>query len=204
VEPDLDDTVSPGRSAPAAASTVDLDDTVIVRRSTTDGAPAGAPHDDTVIVAPAPGSSVPPPTPRSAPVAPQVPATTPPPVEPSPPRYGFRIGPSGSPVLLHTAVYVGRSPRSPRIATGAPPTLVTVASPHGEVSGTHLEIRQLGASVIVTDLRSTNGSSVAVPGSAPHTLRQGESMVVSPGTLVDIGDGNVIEILPLQRRPHDG
>jgi pSer/pThr/pTyr-binding forkhead associated (FHA) protein len=72
------------------------------------------------------------------------------------------------------------------------------------VSASHLEIRQLGASVVVTDLRSTNGSVVAVPGSAPHTLRQGESMVVTPGTLVDIGDGNVIEILPLQRHPHVG
>jgi len=74
-----------------------------------------------------------------------------------------------------------------------------VQSPKGEVSGTHLEIRQLGTSVIVTDLRSTNGSTVSVPGSAPRSLRQGEAMVVTPGTLVDIGDGNVIEILPLQR-----
>jgi hypothetical protein len=53
--------------------------------------------------------------------------------------------------------------------------------------------------VIVTDLKSTNGSIVMVPGSVPRKLRQGESVVVSPGTLVDIGDDNVIEILSARR-----
>ncbi|GAB3606875.1 hypothetical protein GCM10027413_22840 [Conyzicola nivalis] len=114
--------------------------------------------------------------------------------------YGFRIGANGRTVLLDTAAYVGRSPSSPRIQSGVMPKLVKVPSPQGEVSGTHLEIRQLATSIIVTDLRSTNGSTVSVPGSAPRSLRQGEAMVVTPGTLVDIGDGNVIEILPLQRQ----
>jgi hypothetical protein len=120
--------------------------------------------------------------------------------EPVTPRYGFRIGDSGRTVLLDTAAYLGRAPSSPRIQNGAPPKLIRVPSPRGEVSSTHLEVRQHGASIIVTDLRSTNGSVVSVPGRAPRALRQGESMVVTPGTLVDIGDGNVIEILPLQRR----
>jgi hypothetical protein len=38
-----------------------------------------------------------------------------------------------------------------------------------------------------------------VPGAATLKLRQGESVVVTPGTVVDIGDGNRIEILPIQR-----
>jgi hypothetical protein len=117
------------------------------------------------------------------------------------PRYGFRVGPAGRTVLLDAVAYVGRSPSSPRIQHGVLPRLIRVPSPRNEVSGTHLEVRQLGTSIVVTDLRSTNGSVVAVPGSEPHALRRGESMVVTPGTLVDIGDGNVIEILPLQRRP---
>ncbi len=74
-----------------------------------------------------------------------------------------------------------------------------VASPRREVSASHIELRQLGGSVIVTDLRSTNGSVVMLPGSVPRKLRQGESLVVQPGTLVDIGDDNVIQILPMQR-----
>ena len=121
-------------------------------------------------------------------------------VGPASPRYGFRVGGSDRTVLLDAPAYVGRAPSSPRILNGALPKLVRVRSPNGEVSATHLELRQLGTSIVVTDLRSTNGSVVSVPGSAPRSLRQGESMVVTPGTIVDIGDGNVIEILPLQRR----
>ena len=78
------------------------------------------------------------------------------------------------------------------------PRLVLVESPTSDVSRTHLSVRQLGGSVIVTDLRSTNGSRVEVPGSAPRTLRQGESMVVSVGTRIDIGDGNVVDVARLQ------
>jgi len=151
----------------------DLDDTVVPGRL-----PASAPHEQDT--APVDGP--------------------PPVVEPLAPRYGFRVGHSGRTVLLDVAAYVGRAPSSPRIQNGVMPKLIRVPSPNGEVSGTHLELRQLGTSIVVTDLRSTNGSTVSVPGSAPRSLRQGESMVVSPGTLVDIGDGNVIEILPLQRQ----
>ena len=82
---------------------------------------------------------------------------------------------------------------------GIGPRLVAVQSPQREVSETHVEVRQLGGSVIVTDLRSTNGSIVQLPGNAARKLRQGESVVVSAGTLVDIGDGNIIRILPRRR-----
>ena len=117
------------------------------------------------------------------------------------PHYGFRVSGSRRAVLLDAAAHVGRAPAPPRIVQHTRPRLIRVPSPLGEVSSTHLEVRQLGTSVIVTDLRSTNGSRVSVPGQPTRALRQGESMVVTPGTLVDIGDGNVIEILPLQRRP---
>jgi hypothetical protein len=169
VIPDLDDTIRSADRPAPSGHGGDLDDTIV-------GRPGLAAPD-------APASAPPPP----------------PPPAPPPARYGFRIGRSERTVLLDVAAYVGRSPSSPRISNGELPKLIRVPSPQGEVSGTHLEIRQLGTSVIVTDLRSTNGSTVSVPGSAPHSLRQGEAMVVTPGTLVDIGDGNVIEILPLQR-----
>ncbi|WP_307807341.1 FHA domain-containing protein [Naasia sp. SYSU D00948] len=111
--------------------------------------------------------------------------------------YCFRIG-NGQVYRLDTPVYIGRKPSSPRIVTGTLPRLLRIASPSMEVSSTHVELRQEGASVVVTDMRSTNGTFVSQPGSAPIKLRQGESMVVTPGTLVDIGDGNVIEILPIR------
>lgn len=114
-------------------------------------------------------------------------------------HYRFTIGQRMEPIALDVPAYIGRRPSSPRILTGVVPRLVAVKSPLREVSSTHIEVRQLGTSIIVTDMKSTNGSIVVTPGSAPRKLRQGESVVVSPGTLVDIGDGNVIEILPMQR-----
>ncbi|HEX3680156.1 MAG TPA: FHA domain-containing protein [Galbitalea sp.] len=113
--------------------------------------------------------------------------------------YRFRIG--RTVVWLDAVSYVGRRPSSPRIIYGQMPRLVRVPSPRQEVSSTHVELRQLGASVVLTDMRSTNGSIVFPPGGEARKLRQGESVVATPGTLVDIGDGNVIEILPLESRP---
>ena len=113
--------------------------------------------------------------------------------------YSFRVGQRAQAILLDRPARVGREPAAPRVFSGVSPRLVRVPSPSHEVSGTHLELRQVGSSVIVTDLRSTNGSVVRQPGSVPRKLRQGESVVVSPGTLVDIGDGNILHILPMQR-----
>ncbi len=112
--------------------------------------------------------------------------------------YRFRIGKTV--VWLDAVSYVGRRPSSPRIIYGQMPRLVRVPSPKQEVSSTHVELRQLGASVVLTDMKSTNGSVVFPPGGEPRKLRQGESIVATPGTLVDIGDGNVIEILPQELR----
>ncbi len=112
-----------------------------------------------------------------------------------PTSYGFRVN-AHEAIGLDAPALIGRHPSLPRIMAGRPPRLVRVPSPLREVSGTHLELRQQGALVIVTDLRSTNGTVVTVPGRDPVKLRQGESVVVTPGTVVDIGDGNLVEILP--------
>lgn len=119
--------------------------------------------------------------------------------EPAPQRYyRFRVGDSPEVVALDRVTYLGRNPRPPRIAAEPAPRLVTVPSSRREVSSTHIELRQVGSSVVVTDLKSTNGTFVTVPGGAPRKLRQGESAVATPGTVVDIGDGNLIEILPMR------
>ena len=111
---------------------------------------------------------------------------------------GYALRLRGEVVPLDREVLVGRNPAPPRITSGEPPRLVAVPSPTSDVSRTHVSVRQLGGSVVVTDLRSTNGSQVSVPGSAPHSLRLGESMVVPAGTRIDVGDGNVIDVLRLQ------
>jgi hypothetical protein len=134
---------------------------------------------------------------RSTPI-PSSPAPVPSAGDETPARYRIRVG-NHEPIALDAPVFVGRRPVPPRIPLGAPPHLVRVSSPHSEVSGTHVEVMQQGSSVIVTDLKSTNATVVLVPGAVPLRLRQGESVVVTPGTVVDIGDGNRIEILPTQR-----
>ncbi|MDQ1597730.1 MAG: hypothetical protein QOI70_1154 [Microbacteriaceae bacterium] len=124
----------------------------------------------------------------------------------APPRFAlYRVAiNSGEPIALDSPIVVGRQPAQSRIPTSHPARLVRVPSPAREVSGSHVELRQHGPSVVVTDLRSTNGTVVAMPGSVPLTLRQGESVVVSVGAVVNIGDGNIVEILPIQRAVSNG
>lgn len=121
----------------------------------------------------------------------------PPPTAPTPETESasaFRIG-DRPPERVDTPVYVGRQPRSPRITGQILPRLVRVESPSREVSATHIELRPTTQGLVLTDLESTNGTVVRQPGSGVRRLESGESLPVSPGTLIDIGDGNVIEIL---------
>lgn len=143
----------------------------------------------------APGPTVPP-APTGVPTpAPQdaFPPTEPVVLPPAPPAFALRIG-SAPAVLLDTPVLVGRRPAPLRLDTGAESRLVAVDSPTQEVSGTHVRIQQEGEAVVVTDLRSTNGTTVTSPAGHTTRLRPGESVAVLAGTTVAIGDGNIIEI----------
>lgn len=111
-------------------------------------------------------------------------------------RYAMRIG-THEPIPLEVPAHIGRKPSAPRIAGLQSPRLVVVPSPTGEVSSTHVEILQEAATVVVTDLGSTNGTTVTIQGFPPRVLRQGESLVVGSGTIVDIGDGIRIVIVTL-------
>ncbi|NIJ03911.1 FHA domain-containing protein [Frigoribacterium faeni] len=186
-EPDeLDDTVlvRRGRHAPATEARVD-DDTVLVRRP---GAPRAVPEDDTVVrVRPVPPVAVT----GSAPPSPGAPPA------PAARVHLLRVGSAAH--RLDAPVVVGRRPSAPRVSTGAPAVLVAVPSPTSEVSSSHVRVEQVGSTVVVIDLRSTNGTVVTLPGRHPVTLRQGESTVALAGTIVDVGDGNLLEVLPPPR-----
>ncbi|MBK4347511.1 FHA domain-containing protein [Lacisediminihabitans changchengi] len=202
---------SPTETTDAADSSIDADTVIRVPPPTAptrhaQTPPAQPPHAQT------PPAQTPP-APATAPPALVEPAEpVAPPIEEvlyplTPPRervfaYGFRVN-NGRAVSLESPVLIGRAPTPPRIPTGERPVLARVESPNKEVSGTHLELRQHGALVIATDLRSTNGTTVTPPGRGTQKLRQGESVVVQPGTVIDIGDSNVVEILPLQSRESD-
>ncbi len=121
----------------------------------------------------------------------------PPATAPTPETVGataFRVG-DQPPERVDAPVYVGRQPRSPRVTGPMLPRLVRVDSPSREVSATHIELRPTMHGLVLTDLESTNGTVVRQPGSGVRRLESGESLPVAPGTLIDIGDGNVIEIL---------
>ena len=120
--------------------------------------------------------------------------------EAAPLHFAVRVGPGDS-IDLDAPIVVGRRPAPQRVDSGVLPRLITVPSPEQEVSSTHVRIEQSGDAVVVTDLRSTNGTVVVRPGGASARLRPGESTVVLPGTVVRIGDGNIIEITAV---PADG
>lgn len=120
------------------------------------------------------------------------PATEPVVLPPARATFAVRL-PSGDTAPLDAPVLVGRRPVPQRVSEGVAPQLVTVASPTQEVSSTHVRIEQSGDTVVVTDLRSTNGTIVTGPAGA-RRLRPGESVVVLAGARVEIGDGNIIEI----------
>jgi hypothetical protein len=156
--------------------------------------PAGVDNDDTVLVGA--GRTRAHPLRESAPVPLVAPPAVLPPGAGNAPTYSFRI--AGEAVALDRPAYIGRRPSLPRVLSGPAPRLIQVPSVRREVSGTHLEIRQTGVSVVVSDLGSANGTVVTIPGRPPQRMRRGESLVVTPGTLVDIGDGNLVEILSVQ------
>lgn len=119
---------------------------------------------------------------------------TPKPVR-APGHYGFRLA-TGDVRRLDRVYRIGRDPRPRRTPGGEPLELLAVASPRAIVSANHLEIRQDGDAVVLTDLGATNGTLVRFALGRTQRLRFGASLTVVPGTTVDIGDGNLIEILP--------
>ncbi|TPW91256.1 hypothetical protein FJ656_36020 [Schumannella luteola] len=117
------------------------------------------------------------------------------------PHHRIRVG-QDEPITLDHPVHIGRRPRAQRVPSASAPHLVSVASPAGGISATHLELREQGAVVVATDMRTLNGSEVRVPGSPVQALRRGESVVVTPGTRIDLGEGVVVEVLgPERPRP---
>lgn len=96
---------------------------------------------------------------------------------------------TGQIVTLDRTVIVGRRPRSTRASGADLPHLVAVESPQQDISRSHLEIRPEGDTVVVIDLRTTNGSTLLRPGADPLRLHPGEQTLVLSGDVVDLGDG---------------
>lgn len=193
---EIEDTVIGAKAHAAVAPSSPDEDTIITGGAVAEGGPAAT--GDTAAPYPLVEPAV-----SSHPAVPSDPGTDDSVVAtewepPAPGRrcHAIRIG-THDPIPLDVPAFIGRRPSTPRITGGRHPRLVRVPSLSREISSTHLEIRQEGSIVVVTDLDSTNGTVVTSPGGQALKLRQGESVVVVAGSVVDIGDDVRIEILPL-------
>ena len=93
--------------------------------------------------------------------------------------------PSGEMVELDRSAVVGRQPTASRFQGTTVPRLVTVDFPH--VSGTHLEVRVEGWSVVACDV-SRNGTYLRRNQDPPVRLKTEGEVLVS-GDVLDLGHG---------------
>ena len=91
---------------------------------------------------------------------------------------------NGDVVDVDRAIVIGRAPEARRFNDTEQPRLVTVPSPHLEISSTHIEVRPgSGAdhgTAVVTDLGSTNGTVLVQPGLGPEDLSPGVRRAADP------------------------
>jgi hypothetical protein len=106
-------------------------------------------------------------------------------------------------VPLDRPVIVGRSPGAPRVPSPEDPRRLVVPSDRAGISSTHVRIEQLGQTLVVTDLGSTNGLHVHWASGPTRRLRPGESCAVLPDAAVDLGDGIVLEFRPSPSVPQE-
>ena len=155
------------------------------------------------ILPPDPQLEKPQPVPEPVPEAPTIstpsfdPLTAPEAVQPGAAVARLVIS-SGEVVDVDRVVVVGRAPDAGRIGGEEQIRLVTVPSPHQEISSTHVEVRPgTGAdhgSAVVTDLGSTNGTVVVQPGLPAEDLRPGIGVALVPGATIDLGEGVTIQV----------
>jgi hypothetical protein len=95
---------------------------------------------------------------------------------------------TGDSVTLDRGALFGRSPQTPEGVGSDRPHVVRLPSPNQDISRTHLKVTLDGWHVLVTDLRSTNGTVITAPGQPPQRLRSGEAVPIVPGTIVNLAD----------------
>ncbi|MGO1287453.1 MAG: FHA domain-containing protein, partial [Cellulosimicrobium funkei] len=105
------------------------------------------------------------------------------------PPLGRVVVSTGQTLDLDRPVVVGRRPRSPRTQAAELPRLVTVPSPQQDISRSHLEITLEGWHVLVSDMATTNGTTLLRAGQPPRRLHPSEPVLVVDGDVADLGDG---------------
>jgi len=97
----------------------------------------------------------------------------------------------GGVITLDRGVIMGRNPRADFDGPDGEerPHVVRLPSADGDISRNHVRVDLDGWHVLVTDLNSTNGTLVTLPGRDPQQLRPGEPVPIQPNTVVTLADG---------------
>ncbi len=106
-----------------------------------------------------------------------------------PPALARLRAPDGSTVDLDRPVLIGRAPSDSGFENSQP-HLLTVPSPSQDISRTHLLVAPEGGAIVVTDLHSTNGTTVVKPGPGVErvALPSGQPVSVEVGSVLELGD----------------
>jgi len=137
------------------------------------------------------------------------PATAmPPPRDAAPPplvRWALRVRGTTTVVPLDRPVDIGRRPGTSRIDENPTPRRVVVPDSTGELSARHVRIEQVGETVVVHDLGSTNGVVVHWARGASRRLRRRESIAVLPDAVITLAEGVeldfVVDTAPAPEHP---
>ncbi|BAS08095.1 hypothetical protein AHiyo4_15170 [Arthrobacter sp. Hiyo4] len=104
------------------------------------------------------------------------------------PRLGRMRVSTGALVDLDQSLVIGRQPSVSRVQGGVMPRLVQVASPSGDISRSHVEVRLEGWHVMLCDLKATNGTVLVREGQPPRRLAQNEMAILFDGDIAELGD----------------
>lgn len=108
----------------------------------------------------------------------------------STPSFGNVVLPDATEIPIEGVLLLGRSPRADAAqTTEIVPTLVTVHDSNGDVSRTHIRVSVEGWSVLIEDLRTTNGTVLESLDGSAKRLRAGEPRAVAEGDTANLGGG---------------
>ncbi|MGN6754415.1 MAG: FHA domain-containing protein, partial [Intrasporangium sp.] len=96
---------------------------------------------------------------------------------------------TGDIVTLDRNVLFGRAPKPvDGLSAEEQPHVVKVPSPERDVSRNHVEVLVEGWHVLIRDLGTTNGTTVALPGETAVRLRANDQQSLEPGSVVSMAD----------------
>lgn len=95
---------------------------------------------------------------------------------------------------VRVGVVIGRSPNASKGPAGA--EVLRVPSPSSDISRSHVFVGVADWALVVTDLHSTNGTTIIPVSGEPFILEDGATVKVDLGTVLDLGDGVSLRIEP--------